>query len=197
MSKKRSQRKNSNYNYRPGQKAGEDPQALQENSRTKKFSPAARNLLFVDLIFLAVCQMMESGGLLDDVLSAWLTLVGLILLLVAVGTNSSSGGAPSPRSPRGPGAERPMKREYRRSEPLFSQCGLNCGLCPMYHIREESHCPGCGGRDGHPAPYSGVPVSTAGWSSAPCVRTGPASGMSRSRPTPSSPTGTPAGTWRR
>lgn len=85
MSKKRSQRKNSNYNYRPGQKAGEDPQALQENSRTKKFSPAARNLLFVDLIFLAVCQMMESGGLLDDVLSAWLTLVGLILLLVAVG----------------------------------------------------------------------------------------------------------------
>lgn len=38
-----------------------------------------------------------------------------------------------------------MKREYRRSEPLFSQCGLNCGLCPMYHIREESHCPGCGG----------------------------------------------------
>ena len=41
MSKKRSQRKNSNYNYRPGQKAGEDPQALQENSRTKKFSPAA------------------------------------------------------------------------------------------------------------------------------------------------------------
>lgn len=80
MSKKRSQRKNSNYNYRPGQKAGEDPQALQENSRTKKFSPAARNLLFVDLIFLAVCQMMESGGLLDDVLSAWLTLVGLILL---------------------------------------------------------------------------------------------------------------------
>ena len=69
MSKKRSQRKTSNYNYRPGQKAGEDPQALQENSRTKKFSPAARNLLFVDLIFLAVCQMMESGGLLDDVLS--------------------------------------------------------------------------------------------------------------------------------
>ena len=68
MSKKRSQRKNSNYNYRPGQKAGEDPQALQENSRTKKFSPAARNLLFVDLIFLAVCQMMESGGLLADVL---------------------------------------------------------------------------------------------------------------------------------
>ena len=96
MSKKRSQRKNSNYNYRPGQKAGEDPQALQENSRTKKFSPAARNLLFVDLIFL------ESGGLLDDVLSAWLTLVGLILLLVAVGIQFQFWRGPKSKIPKGP-----------------------------------------------------------------------------------------------
>ena len=96
MSKKRSQRKNSNYNYRPGQKAGEDPQALQENSRTKKFSPAARNLLFVDLIFLAVCQMMESGGLLDDVLSAWLT------LLVAVGIQFQFWRGPKSKIPKGP-----------------------------------------------------------------------------------------------
>ena len=102
MSKKRSQRKNSNYNYRPGQKAGEDPQALHENSRTKKFSPAARNLLFVDLIFLAVCQMMESGGLLDDVLSAWLTLVGLILLLVAVGIQFQFWRGPKSKIPKGP-----------------------------------------------------------------------------------------------
>ena len=102
MSKKRSQRKNSNYNYRPGQKAGEDPQALQENSRTKKFSPAARNLLFVDLIFLAVCQMMESGGLLDDVLSASLTQVGLILLLVAEGIQFQFWRGPSSKFPKGP-----------------------------------------------------------------------------------------------
>lgn len=39
-----------------------------------------------------------------------------------------------------------MKREYRRSEPLFSQCGLNCGLCPMYHIRDGVPLSGCGGQ---------------------------------------------------
>jgi hypothetical protein len=32
-------------------------------------------------------------------------------------------------------------REY----PLFSLCGLNCGLCPRYHTKGSSKCPGCGG----------------------------------------------------
>lgn len=38
---------------------------------------------------------------------------------------------------------------YRRTYPRFSLCGLNCGLCPMYHISEENHCTGCGG-EGRP-----------------------------------------------
>ena len=40
-------------------------------------------------------------------------------------------------------------QKYRRPYPQFSLCGLNCGLCPMYHISEESHCTGCGG-EGRP-----------------------------------------------
>ncbi|NZA39151.1 DUF3795 domain-containing protein [Eubacterium callanderi] len=35
-----------------------------------------------------------------------------------------------------------------RAYPQFSMCGLNCGLCPMYHVR-ESGCPGCGGKGHH------------------------------------------------
>ena len=31
--------------------------------------------------------------------------------------------------------------EFRRENPLFSLCGLNCGLCTM---RIGGHCPGCG-----------------------------------------------------
>ena len=27
-------------------------------------------------------------------------------------------------------------KEQTRAEPRFSLCGLNCGLCPMYHISE-------------------------------------------------------------
>ncbi len=35
---------------------------------------------------------------------------------------------------------------FIRSEPLFSLCGLNCGLCVM-HI--GGYCPGCGGGEGN------------------------------------------------
>ncbi|PKM62292.1 MAG: hypothetical protein CVU97_06085, partial [Firmicutes bacterium HGW-Firmicutes-21] len=40
-------------------------------------------------------------------------------------------------------------KEYIRNYPLFSLCGLNCGLCPRFQSVGESRCPGCGGRDFH------------------------------------------------
>ena len=40
-------------------------------------------------------------------------------------------------------------KEYKRSYPLFSLCGLNCGLCPRYQSDGTSKCPGCGGKDFH------------------------------------------------
>jgi len=35
------------------------------------------------------------------------------------------------------------QREY----PLFSACGLNCGLCPRYQADGASKCPGCSGKE--------------------------------------------------
>ena len=35
--------------------------------------------------------------------------------------------------------------KYSRVYTKLSLCGLNCGLCPMYHIKSETGCPGCGG----------------------------------------------------
>jgi hypothetical protein len=36
--------------------------------------------------------------------------------------------------------------EYNTREyPLFSVCGLNCGLCPRFYTDGESKCPGCAG----------------------------------------------------
>ena len=36
--------------------------------------------------------------------------------------------------------------EYKnRRYPQFSVCGLNCGLCPLYHTQGQSRCPGCAG----------------------------------------------------
>lgn len=37
-------------------------------------------------------------------------------------------------------------KNYQREYPLFSLCGLNCGLCPM---RFNHYCPGCGGGAGN------------------------------------------------
>lgn len=37
-------------------------------------------------------------------------------------------------------------KDYQRRTPLFSLCGLNCGLCTMYI---GGYCPGCGGGAGH------------------------------------------------
>lgn len=38
--------------------------------------------------------------------------------------------------------------EYRtRKYPLFSACGLNCGLCSRYHTDGKSQCPGCAGEN--------------------------------------------------
>ena len=37
--------------------------------------------------------------------------------------------------------EKVPMQEFKRDNPLFSLCGLNCGLCTM---RLGGHCPGCG-----------------------------------------------------
>ena len=41
-----------------------------------------------------------------------------------------------------------------RKYPLFSACGLNCGLCPRFYTEGSSRCPGCAGEgfsDVHPS----------------------------------------------
>ena len=50
----------------------------------------------------AVLLYAATSGLLDDVLSAWLTLVGLILLLVAVGIQFQFWRGPKSKIPKGP-----------------------------------------------------------------------------------------------
>ncbi len=36
---------------------------------------------------------------------------------------------------------------FQRKYPLFSACGLNCGLCPRYHTDGATKCPGCAGEN--------------------------------------------------
>lgn len=40
-----------------------------------------------------------------------------------------------------------LKLDYQdRTYPLFSACGLNCGLCPRHYTAGSSKCPGCAGK---------------------------------------------------
>ena len=44
------------------------------------------------------------------------------------------------------GLEEICVKGFEREEPLFSLCGLKCGLCPM---NVSGYCPGCGGGEGN------------------------------------------------
>lgn len=38
-------------------------------------------------------------------------------------------------------------RHPLKKYPIVGACGLNCGLCPIYHSESKSKCPGCCGPD--------------------------------------------------
>ncbi len=40
-----------------------------------------------------------------------------------------------------------MDRYPLKKYPIVGACGLNCSLCPSYHARGKSRCPGCCGPD--------------------------------------------------
>ena len=67
----------------------------------KRFKPAARNLLFLNLIFLVVVQLMYSNHLISSLISGVCTIIGIVLLFLALwiqfGGGFSSGSGPSPR----------------------------------------------------------------------------------------------------
>lgn len=46
---------------------------------------------------------------------------------------------------------------FRREEPRFALCGLNCCLCPRFHTEGASRCPGCGG-EGFPEKHPSCAV---------------------------------------
>ena len=101
MSKKKKRRSHS----APGGQNHTQGSALADETRSgsKRFKPAARNLLFLDLIFLGVSQLLYSKQLLSEMVSGLCTIVGLILLLLALwlqfGRHEGGSGGPfgSPR----------------------------------------------------------------------------------------------------
>lgn len=92
-----SQKKHKKRKPQP-QKAAQNPMELQQTEKTKRMKPAARNLLWIDMIFLAVCQIMVSKEAISSEASGIATLVGLTLLVAALAIQFG----PKDKKPRGP-----------------------------------------------------------------------------------------------
>ena len=69
---------------------------------SKRFKPAARNLLLLNLVFLAVVQLLYSNEMISQTVSGVCTILGVILLFVALWIQFGGGpsGDASPRPPR-------------------------------------------------------------------------------------------------
>ena len=81
-----------------GGKPGQNPMELQQSSKRKKYKPVVWNMLWLDLIFLAVCQLLLSNEMIGEVQATVATVVGLVLLVVALVIQFR----PEDRSPKGP-----------------------------------------------------------------------------------------------
>ena len=78
-----SQKKSKKQRNQTG-KAGDGSTQLRSGAKATRFNAKARNLLYVDLVFLAACMFMEQQGLISTELSNIGAAIGAILLFVAL-----------------------------------------------------------------------------------------------------------------
>lgn len=65
-------------------RASEEALADKKDRDRKRMDPTGRNLLLGDLVFLAICQILDDKGLLSSAMSNLTTVLGVILLLAAL-----------------------------------------------------------------------------------------------------------------
>ena len=91
MSKKNYDRKQTEEILAAKKQAAEDKMTARKPGERKRMKPAARNLLLTDLVFLALVQILVSTDVISSGLADTLTLIGAVLVLVAVGIQMVGG----------------------------------------------------------------------------------------------------------
>ena len=100
MSQKKHKKRHSQSTINAKRQANQAKLADEKNRMQKRMDPTARNLLLGDLVFLAICQLLYSNGIISETLSAISSIIGLILLVIALWfqfgkkSGGSSGGWP-------------------------------------------------------------------------------------------------------
>ena len=84
MSRKKSQKRHQNSSASTKQRAAQEELADRKDRARKRMDPTARTLLFGNLIFLAICQILYSQGMISDFFSGMATLLGIVLLILAL-----------------------------------------------------------------------------------------------------------------
>lgn len=101
MSQKKYKKRHVQSTVAAKKRAAAEELADQKDRARKRMDPVARNLLFTDLIFLAVCELMNRAGMLTPILSGIATIAGIILLLLALWFQFVKGRGSDRRSPLG------------------------------------------------------------------------------------------------
>ena len=84
MSKTKHKKRHSQSTMEAKRLASEARLADEKDRARNRMDPTARTLLLGDLVFLAICQLLYSNGLMSDLVSNITTILGVILLLAAL-----------------------------------------------------------------------------------------------------------------
>ena len=84
MSQKKHKKRHSQSTINATRQANQAKLADEKDRMQKRMDPTARNLLLGDLVFLAICQLLYSNGMISETLSALSSIIGLILLVIAL-----------------------------------------------------------------------------------------------------------------
>ena len=84
MSKKKTVKRHANSSAAAKHAADEARLADKKDRSKNRMDPTARTLMLGDLVFLAVCQMLYDNGMMSEWLSNATTVLGAILMIVAL-----------------------------------------------------------------------------------------------------------------
>lgn len=84
MSKKKYKKRHSQSTMNAKRQAADAKLADEMDRAKNRMDPTARTLLLGDLVFLAVCQLLYSNGMMSELVSGGCTIIGLILLILAL-----------------------------------------------------------------------------------------------------------------
>ena len=84
MAKKKNQKRRHSRAVELKRQVEQEKLAGEKDRAKKRMDPTARILLYCDLVFLAVCAVLETNHLISDLASGLFTIIGLVLLLLAL-----------------------------------------------------------------------------------------------------------------